>query len=362
MDLLAAMQAADVEQVVAVNDPSTGLLGYIVLHDTGRGPGIGGCRLHPYPNAAAALADGIALAQAMTRKCALAGLNAGGAKGVFIDHPGVTDRKAMLRALGRFVEGLAGRFYTSGDLGVGPEDIAVIRQTSRYVAVPDAKALDLAGATAEGVLAGMRAGLEAHKLSPDLKGLRVAIQGLGTMGWRVAERLTEAGARIVACDIDDARAQAAKEALGVRLCAPDDIYSQDVTVFSPCAISRILDAETIPRIKAVVVAGTANNQLAQQGGSVAAADALLAERGIAYAPDYAINAGAVILSATHFLERISDGPAAVTRAAARIGDTLRRIFDEAQRSGDPTGVVADRLAAAALVRPRSTEKMWWPVR
>jgi leucine dehydrogenase len=357
VDLLAAMQAADVEQVVAVNDPSTGLLGFIVLHDTGRGPGIGGCRLHTYADAAAALADGVALAQAMTRKCALAGLNAGGAKGVFIDHPGITDRKAMLRALGRFVEGLAGRFYTSGDLGVGPEDIAVIRQTSRYVAVPDAKALDLAGATAEGVLAGMRAGLESRGLSPELKGVRVAVQGLGTMGWRVAERLTEAGARVIACDIDDARAQAAKEALGVRLCAPDEIYSREVTVFSPCAISRVLGAETIPQIKAQLVAGTANNQLADAG-----ADALLAEHDIAYAPDYAINAGAVILSATHFLERISDGPAAVSRAAARIGDTVRRVFDEAQRSGEPTGVVADRLAEAALVRPRGTEKMWWPVR
>lgn len=357
MDLLAAMQAADVEQVVAVNDPSTGLLGFIVLHDTGRGPGIGGCRLHAYPDAATALADGIALAQAMTRKCALAGLNAGGAKGVFIDHPGITDRKAMLRALGRFVEGLAGRFYTSGDLGVGPEDIAVIRQTSRYVAVPDAKALDLSGATAEGVLAGMRAGLESRGLSPELRGVRVAVQGLGTMGWRVAERLTEAGARVIACDIDGARAQAAKEALDLRLCAPDEIYSREVTVFSPCAISQVLDAETIPQIKAQLVAGTANNQLADPG-----ADALLAERDIAYAPDYAINAGAVILSATHFLERISDGPAAVSRAAARIGDTVRRIFDEAQRSGEPTGVVADRLAEAALVRPRSTEKMWWPVR
>lgn len=357
MDLLAAMQAADVEQVVAVNDPATGLLGFIVLHDTGRGPGIGGCRLHPYPDAAAALQDGIALARAMTRKCALAGLNAGGAKGVFIDHPGITDRKAMLRALGRYVEGLGGRFYTSGDLGVGPEDIAVIRQTSRYVAVPDAHALDLSGATAAGVLAGMQAGLTAVGLSSELKGLRVAVQGLGAMGWRIAEGLVQAGARVVACDIDAQRAQDAKDALDLRLCDPAEIYDQDVTVFSPCAISGILDATTIGRLKARLVAGAANNQLASPD-----CDALLAAREIGYVPDYAINAGAVALSATHYLERITDGAAAISRTAARIAETVRRIFDEAQRTGRPTGAVADELAAHALVSPRSTEKMWWPVR
>lgn len=357
MDLLAAMQAADVEQVVAVNDPATGLLGFIVIHDTGRGPGIGGCRLKAYPDAAAALEDGVALAQAMTRKCALAGLNAGGAKGVFIDHPGITDRKAMLRALGRFVEGLAGRFYTSGDLGVGPEDIAVIRQTSRFVAVPDAHSLDLSGATAAGVLAGMRAGLEAVGLSGDLKGVRVAVQGLGAMGWRVAEGLVNAGARVVACDLDPERARAAEETLDLRLCAPEAIYDQDVTVFSPCAISGVLTADTIDRLKARLVAGTANNQLGDD-----TADARLAERGIGYAPDYAINAGAVILSARHFLERLGDNAAAIARVARHIDDTIRRIFDEAQRAGEPTGAVADRLAAAALVRPRTSEKMWWPVR
>lgn len=357
MDLLAAMQAANVEQIVAVNDPATGLLGFIVLHDTGRGPGIGGCRFDTYPDAEAALKDGVALAQAMTRKCALAGLNAGGAKGVFIDHPGITDRKAMLRALGRYVDGLAGRFYTSGDLGVGPEDLAVIRQTCRHVAVPDAHALDLAGATAAGVLTGMQAALEARGLSPVLKGVRVAVQGLGAMGWRVAERLVQAGARVVASEIDPDRLAAAQEAMELRTCAPDAIYDQDVTIFAPCATSHILDAQTVGRLKAQIVAGTANNQLATP-----AIDALLFERDITYVPDYAINAGAVSLSATYFLERIVDGPAAIHRTAARIKETVRRILDTAQRSGEPTGAVADRLAQAALVRPRSTEKMWWPVR
>ncbi|MCB9545976.1 MAG: Glu/Leu/Phe/Val dehydrogenase [Myxococcales bacterium] len=351
-DLLAAMQHAEVEQIVAINDPHSGLLGFIVIHDTGRGPGIGGCRLAPYADQAAALADGIALAQAMTRKCALAGLNAGGAKGVFLQRPGA-DRRAMMRVLGRYVESLGGRFYTSGDLGIGPDDLAIVRETTRYVAVPDDDTLDLAGATATGVLAGMKCGLAAAGLSTDFKGLRVAVQGLGAMGSRVAARLVAAGARVVACDLDAAVQGARQAELDVRIVAPEAIYDEEVTVFCPCAVSGVLTEATVGRLKAQVVAGAANNQLGDAG-----ADAAMRARGILYAPDYAVNAGAMIL-ATRYLEGLPAGSADVSE---RIGRTVRRIFDEAEASGDPTGVVADRLTEKALVRPRSAEKQWWPVR
>jgi hypothetical protein len=144
IDVLALMRDQELEQIVALNDPATGLSGFVVIHDTTRGPAIGGCRLWSYPTAEAALEDAIRLAVAMTRKCALAGLNAGGGKGVLIDHAGIKDRAGMLRAMGRYVESFGGRFYTSGDLGLSGADIARMRETSRYVAVPDDRKLDLA--------------------------------------------------------------------------------------------------------------------------------------------------------------------------------------------------------------------------
>ncbi len=356
MDLLQIMRANDLEQVVAVNDPATGLLGFIVIHDTTRGPGIGGCRMVRYPSTEAALGDGVQLARAMTRKCALAGLNAGGAKGVFIDHPGITDRPAMLRALGRFVESLAGRFYTSGDLGLGPADLAHVRETTRYVAVPDPHALDLAGATADGVVEGIRATLAASGCGTQLNDRRVAVQGLGAMGGRVATSLAAAGAKVIACDLDPARLAAFADLPGVTLTEADAIYDAQVDVFSPCAVSGVLNLGTIARLRCRAVVGAANNQLAD-----AEAGRALFARGIRYAPDFAVNAGAVILGATYFLEISFDPHATVRRAAERIGETVRRIFDESDASGEPPSVVADRLASEALVRPKSTEVMWWPV-
>ena len=356
MDVLQAMQTAELEQVVAVNDPGTGLLGFIVIHDTTRGPGLGGCRLWAYPDTAAALEDGVALARAMTRKCALAGLAAGGAKGVFIDHPGIPDRSAMLRAVGHYVESLGGRFYTSGDLGVGPADIAHIRETSRYVAVPDDRDLDLAGAVAAGLLSAMRVSLRFAGLPASLDGRRVAIQGVGQMGSRIAAQLVEAGASVVATDTDAERLAEVAAAHDIETCAPDDIYDADAEVFSPCAVSGILTADTVSRLKAKVVVGAANNQLGDD-----AADALMAKRGIRYAPDYAVNAGAIILSA-RAMELKGSGPSSVDEVVERIAETTTRIFHGADALGRPTGAFADELAAEALVRPKSADRQWWPIR
>lgn len=354
MDLFALMRSHDLEEIVCVNDPATGLIGFVVIHDTTRGPGIGGCRLAPYPSAQAALEDGIALAHAMTRKCALAGLAAGGAKGVFLDHEGITDRPAMLRALGRYVDSLAGRFYTSGDLGLGSSELAHVRETTAYVAVHDDQRLDLAGAAAAGVLAGMQVALRFAGLGGDLHGRSVAVQGLGAMGGRVARQLQAAGATVYASERDPARAA---EFPGVQRVALDDIYDLDVDVFSPCAQSGVLTAETAARLRCKAVVGAANNPLA--GPEV---DAQLHARGIWYAPDYAVNAGAVVLGAQYFLEHLGDSRAAISQAAERIGDTVTRIFEAVRRDGEAPGVVAARLADGALMRPRRSEAQWWPVR
>lgn len=356
MDLLDVMRSRELEQIVAINDPATGLIGFIVIHDTTRGPGIGGCRLAPYANGNEALKDAIDLSVAMTRKCALAGLNAGGAKGVFIEHEGITDRPAMMRALGRYVQSLSGRFYTSGDLGIDTDDIKFMRESTRFVAMPDPRRLDLAGGTAEGVLAGMRAALAAGGASEDLKGRRVAVQGLGSMGGRVARLLLKAGAEIYASDLKADRTRTFAE-LGAKIVDSDAIYDLDVDIFSPCAISHVLNARNIARLKASAVVGAANNQLASEE-----ADHLMHARGIRYAPDYAVNSGAVILGATNYLERMTDGRATIERAAEGIFDTTQKIFAISAQTNEPPAHVADRLAASALIRPKTTERQWWPIR
>jgi leucine dehydrogenase len=360
LDLLETMRAHSLEQVVAVNDPATGLSGYIVIHDTTRGPAIGGCRLWSYPSEAAALEDAVRLAIAMTRKCALAGLNVGGGKGVFLDHPGIRDRAAMMRALGRYVESLSGRFYTSGDLGLHVADLRHMRETSRFVAVPDERNLDLGGAVASGVVGGMRATLTACGLGRSLQGRRVAVQGLGAMGGRVAALLAREGAEIVASETDAARAEVVAGQVPLTLVAPEAIYDQAVDLFCPCATSGILTVQTTERLAAARVkgvVGAANNQLATPD-----VDALLLQCGIRYAPDYAVNSGAIVLAARESLERRFDTREAIAALPDRVEETVSRIFEASDARKQPPGAVADRLADDALVRPRSTERQFWPIR
>ncbi len=355
--MLALMRDQGLEQIVALNDPATGLSGFIVIHDTTRGPAIGGCRLWSYASSEDALVDAVRLAVAMTRKCALAGLNAGGGKGVLLDHAGILDRTAMLRAMGRYVESLGGRFYTSGDLGLNAADIAHMRETSRFVAVPDERTLDLAGGVASGVLGGMRATLAAAGLGRDLKGRKVVVQGLGAMGARIAALLVREGADVVAADTDPEAASRVAQATGLRLIAPEAVWDETADLFCPCAESGVLTLESVPRLRARGVVGAANNQLASPE-----VDAALSAHGVLYAPDYAVNSGAIILSARVYLERRSDLRETLAGLSDRVEETVSRIFAESARTGQPPQQVADRLADDALVRPRSTERQFWPQR
>lgn len=354
------MRTYELEQVVAVNDPATGLSGFIVIHDTTRGPAIGGCRLWTYPNGEAALDDAIRLAVAMTRKCALAGLNAGGGKGVFLDHPGIHDRPAMMQALGRYVESLNGRFYTSGDLGLHTADVRHMRETSRFVAVPDERNLDLAGAVASGVLGAMRATLAACGLGRSLSGRRVAVQGLGAMGTAVATLLAREGAVLFASETDAARVELVSSRVSMTHVDAEAIFDQRVDLFCPCATGGILTADTAGRLAAAGikgVVGAANNQLASP-----AVDALLSTLGVRYAPDYAVNSGAIVLAARESLERRFDTREAIAGLPDRVEETVGRIFEASDARQEPPGAVADRLADDALVRPRTTERQWWPIR
>lgn len=356
LETLSLMQTHGLEQVVGVHDPSTGLLGYVVIHDTTRGPAIGGTRLHRYADPAAALRDATALAVAMTRKCALAGLNAGGGKGVILDHPGIKDREALFQAFGRYVESLNGRFYTSGDLGVAQTDLHHMRETTRFVAVPDERDLNLAGAEAKGLLAGIQATLEAAGQGTDLKGCRVVVQGLGAMGFGAARLLVDAGAEVLGSDLNEKRLQRAVSELGLRPLPASAVYTTGADVFCPCATSGTLSIEVAKSLRVKAVVGAANNQLKD-----VEADQIMMDRGIRYAPDFAVNSGAVILGAIHYLEHRTDWIETAQHAAHRISESVSRIFAESDATGTPPGQVAIQLADAALVRPRSTTAQWWPI-
>ncbi len=334
----------DHEQVVFGRDADAGLKAIIAVHDTTLGPALGGCRMWPYASEGEALADALRLSRAMTFKHALAGTGQGGGKAVVIGDPKVGKSPALLRALGRFIDTLGGRYVTAEDVGTSVADMDELRRTTRHVAgFAKGGSGDPSPATAYGVFCGIKAAVR-HKLGrDDLGGLRVAVQGLGHVGYALCGHLHEAGARLFVADIDDDASQRAVDAYSAVAAAPDEIHALDVDVFAPCALGGALNDFTIPHIKAPIVAGGANNQLARESHGQE-----LAARGILYAPDYVINAGGVInISLANDYDRDR-----AMRKAEKISDTLTQIFDRADADGLPTNAVADRLARERIAAAR----------
>lgn len=260
MNLLAAIAAQGHEQVIAFQDPPSGLRGFLAIHSTRLGPALGGVRLMRYRRESDALADVLRLSRAMTYKCALAGLPAGGGKAVLLDSPALERRRAF-EAYGRIVQGLGGRFYTGGDIGIRTADLEAVGRVTKWVAKESAPALgDVNQCTAVGVWAAMRACLEARGIEPGRA--HVAVQGIGNVGIRLARILAAAGCRLTIADVDAARARRAARALDAAVVAPARIALADADVFSPCALGGVLNAATIARMRARIVCGAANNQLA----------------------------------------------------------------------------------------------------
>ena len=325
------------QEVVFGHDAASGLKAIIAIHNTNRGPALGGCRMWPYAGEAEALTDVLRLARGMTYKSALADLPWGGGKAVIIGDPHADKSEALFLAMGRFVDGLGGRYVTAEDVGVSVEDVEVMaRVTSHVAGTGSAGAGDPSPSTAYGVLMGIRAAV-AHKLGRDsLDGLRVAVQGVGHVGYHLCRYLAEAGAKLTVADIDREAIERVAAEFHARPVAPEAIYGVDGEVFAPCALGAVINDDTIARLKAPIVAGSANNQLAEPRHG-----AELMRRGVLYAPDYVINAGGVI-NISH------EGPAYDKRAAvdhvAKIHDTLREIFGRADAEHLPTSEAADRLA------------------
>ncbi|MFI1992594.1 Glu/Leu/Phe/Val dehydrogenase [Actinoplanes sp. NPDC020271] len=329
------------EQVVFCQDRHSGLRAIIGIYSTALGPALGGTRFYPYESEAAALADVLKLSRGMAYKNALAGLDLGGGKAVIWGDPSTTKSETLLRAYGRFVESLKGRYYTACDVGTYVPDMDVIARETRYVtgrSVEHGGAGDSSVLTAWGVFQGMRAAAEHTWGSPTLTGRTVGVAGLGKVGKYLVGHLIKDGATVVATDVNPAACEWARTTHPEVQLVPDNqtLIASDLDVYAPCALGGALDDDTVPVLRAKVVTGAANNQLAHPG-----IGKLLDDRGILYTPDYVVNAGGVIQVADE-IEGFNFDRAKLR--ATGIFDTTRRILQLAGDEGVPPAVAADRLA------------------
>ncbi|MDI6102841.1 Glu/Leu/Phe/Val dehydrogenase dimerization domain-containing protein [Actinoplanes sp. NEAU-A12] len=329
------------EQVVFCQDRDTGLKAIIGIYSTALGPALGGTRFYPYESEEAALADVLKLSRGMAYKNAMAGLDLGGGKAVIWGDPAQLKSEALLRAYGRFVESLRGRYYTACDVGTYVQDMDVVARETRYAtgrSVEHGGAGDSSVLTAWGVFQGMRAAAEHTWGTPSLSGRTVGVAGLGKVGKYLAGHLIDDGADVVATDVNEgALAWARTTHPQIRLVADTDtLITSDIDVYAPCALGGALNDDTVPVLRAKVVAGGANNQLAHPGISK-----LLEDRGILYTPDYVVNAGGVIQVADEIHGFNFDR--AKLRATG-IFETTRRILKLAGDEGVPPAIAADRLA------------------
>ncbi|GLY07190.1 Glu/Leu/Phe/Val dehydrogenase dimerization domain-containing protein [Actinoplanes sp. NBRC 101535] len=329
------------EQVVFCQDRSTGLKAIIGIYSTALGPALGGTRFYPYENEDAALADVLKLSRGMAYKNAMAGLDLGGGKAVIWGDPATLKSEALLRAYGRFVESLRGRYYTACDVGTYVPDMDVIARETKYVtgrSVQHGGAGDSSVLTAWGVFQGMRAAAEHTWGSPTLNGRTVGVAGLGKVGKYLAGHLIGDGATVIATDVSDAAREWARTTHPeIQLVADTDtLITSDLDVYAPCALGGALNDDTVPVLRAKVVTGGANNQLAHPG-----IGKLLEDRGILYTPDYVVNAGGVIQVADE-IEGFNFERAKLR--ATGVFDTTRRILQLASDEGVPPAVAADRLA------------------
>ena len=334
---------ADHEQVVFVSDDKSGLKAIIAVHNSNLGPALGGCRMWPYASEEEAVRDVLRLSRGMTYKSAMANLKLGGGKSVIIGNPRTDKTPALLAAFARALEQLNGRYIAAEDSGTSVADMKFMTQFTQHVAgIHDkpsdegTRSGDPSPATAYGTFIGIQAAVKERLGRDSLDGLRVAVQGVGNVGYDLARQLKEAGAQLWVTDIHrEPLVQAGRE-LGATVVAPDEIFGLDVDVFAPCALGAILNDSTIPQLKASIVAGAANNQLAEARHGVE-----LMKRGILYAPDYVINAGGII---DVYHERIGFERAALIRHIEGIRDNLMEVFERAREEERPTAEVADAIA------------------
>jgi valine dehydrogenase (NAD+) len=328
------------EQVVFCQDPASGLRAIVAIYSTALGPALGGTRFYPYASEADALHDVLNLSRAMAYKAACAGLDLGGGKAVIIGDPATGKSEALLRAYGRFVAALNGRYYTACDVGTYVQDMDVVARECRWVTGRSPEhggAGDSAVLTAYGVFQGMRAAAEEAWGAPSLRGRRVGVAGVGKVGHHLVSHLVEDGASVVVADVStDAVARVRADHPEVEVVDVDALVGLPLDVYAPCALGGALNDDTVAALQARVVCGAANNQLDHPG-----IEKVLADRGVLYAPDYVVNAGGLIQVADEIEGFNFDRAKA---HAAKIFDTTKRVFAIAKEEGVPPAVAADRFA------------------
>ena len=347
MQLLSDMGRYGHEQVAMYCDPDAGLRAIIAIHDTTLGPSCGGTRIWPYATEEEALNDALRLSRAMTYKSAAAGLPLGGGKAVIIADSRTGKTEAMLRAYGRFVDTLGGRYLTTTDVGSTGLDLEFIRRETRHVvglSISAGGSGDTSIMTGLGVYMGMKACAKSVWGHDSLAGRKIAMQGFGKVAYNTAGHLLKENAAVVACDVYPGAVDRAKS-MGVKVVAPEDIYDVDCDIFSPNALGGVINGETIPRLRAQVVAGGANNQLLTDADGEN-----LQRRGILYAPDYVINAGGIInveaeLGAAYNPDRARE-------KTERIYDIMEQVIEVSNREEITTAQAADRLAEQRIASIR----------
>lgn len=355
MEVFSRLMEHDYEKVVFCNDNASGLRAIIAIHDTTLGPALGGVRMRPFTTEEEALEDVLRLARGVTYKAAISGVDLGGGKSVVIGDPKEEKTDARLRALGRFIQRLAGEYIAGQDIGTDSHDMAVIHEVTDHVSCVHASAGgagDPSHATAFGVTCGIRAVLQTTTGRDDLAGRHIAVQGLGNVGAFVARYCHAAGARLTVCDVVDEPVRRAVSKLGAESVSPRDIYDVECDVFAPCSIGAVINDETLPRLRCAGVAGGANNVLAEPRH-----DAALMERGIVYGPDYLVNSGGLI----RCQEEVSGAPtddARIFEKVSQIYNQTLEVIRVAKERGIGTGLAADTIAEERIEQARRDGSAW----
>ncbi|MFQ6612146.1 MAG: Glu/Leu/Phe/Val dehydrogenase [Fidelibacterota bacterium] len=351
-----SMNYKDHEQVVFCNDPNTGLKSIIAIHNTTIGPALGGCRMWSYRSEEEALKDVLRLSRGMSYKAAIAQLNLGGGKSVIMGDAKKNKSEILFRSFGQFVDGLGGRYITAEDVGTSVKDMEWVRMETKYV-TGISRALGGSGdpspVTAFGTYIGMKATIKKQTGKDDLSGLKVSVQGIGHVGYHLCKYLYDEGVKLFVTDIYEDNLKRVVDEFAATAIKPDEVYKLDVDIYAPCAMGATLNDETIPLLKCSIVAGSANNQLEKESrhGQV------LKDRGILYAPDYAINAGGLINVANE-LEGYNRDRA--FQQAEGIFDTLLTIYDLADKEDIPTNKAADRVAEKRMKDVSKLKNIYLP--